>query len=179
MTRVTIPIWAIPLAMQCAFMSAWLPCNSHLSQRTKSWCSILLYISVLMMTLGAATLGHGQTAAQNGHPFWDANNIAGTVAMTGFAAADVAQTCNYRATYRNFHEQPFPVGSPLHSCAGVTAYVSATKLGSFAGMRAAHAAGHHRAERWIPWLNAAGSAGAVFAGLIDSRRGIKFAARGK
>lgn len=108
------------------------------------------------------------------HSFWDAQNVAGVAAMSGAAVADVRQTCSFMSTYSNFHEQPFPIGSPLKSCAGVMFYVSASKLASFAGMKAAHEARHHRMERWIPWVNVAGNVGAVIAGKIDSRRGIRF-----
>ena len=91
-----------------------------------------------------------------GHPFFDKKNMIGFSVHGVTRIADAAQTC----TLLNKPGRK-EAWLPVHSCSGVVAYSLSMIPAQIGSSYILHRRGHHKLERWLPYLWATPSAAGV------------------
>lgn len=87
------------------------------------------------------------------HKFWDKKNTTAFAITGAIRAVDAAYTCS-KMSNPYFRERWLPV----KSCAGVSVWLAGTQATQLGVTYLAHRTGHHKWERWIPYVWTAPSA---------------------
>lgn len=110
---------------------------------------LLTTISVILLLLAPAY-------AQQEHPFWDRTNTVAFASTFAVRSADAAQTC-YHLRQPGWHEESIP----SQSCAVITGWIMGGQVAQLGGTYLLHRLGHHRLERWLPYVAVSGNVTAI------------------
>lgn len=89
------------------------------------------------------------------HRFFDRENLIGMAVHAAVRTADAVQTCTMLG--RGARE----AWLPMKGCAGITAYSLAMVPAQIGNAYLLHRTGHHKLERWMPYVWAAPSAAGI------------------
>lgn len=121
---------------------------------------------IFVLTLAVIAVASTTAAAQdsNTHRFWDTKNTTAFTVTAAIRAADAGYTCA-QMDNPNFRERWLPV----KSCAGVSGWLAATQGSQLAITYWAHRTGHHRLERWVPYVWTGPSAVGIGYTIVKSK----------